>query len=65
MLIPSRRYNKLCGSLRSLIHKLSLLPANDPFRQQKEAEMLDKLYDMGILGTSETLEVHLRKSIRS
>ncbi|ADV22182.1 U3 small nucleolar ribonucleoprotein IMP3 [Cryptococcus gattii Ru294] len=43
------KYNKLCGSLRSLIHKLSLLPANDPFRQQKEAEMLDKLYDMGIL----------------
>jgi U3 small nucleolar ribonucleoprotein protein IMP3 len=26
------------------------LPAEDPFRQQKEAEMLDKLYDMGILG---------------
>ncbi|UOH84044.1 hypothetical protein LQV05_000836 [Cryptococcus neoformans] len=43
------KYNKLCGSLRSLIHKLSILPANDPFRQQKEAEMLDKLYDMGIL----------------
>lgn len=62
---PSRRYNKLCGSLRSLIHKLSLLPANDPFRQQKEAEMLDKLYDMGILGTSPTLEIHLRKSSRN
>jgi hypothetical protein len=44
------RYNKMCGSLRSLIHKLSLLPAEDPFRQAKEAEMLNKLYDMGILG---------------
>ena len=43
------RYNKLCGSLRSLIHRISLLPADDPFRQQKEAEMLNKLYDMGIL----------------
>jgi len=43
------KYNKLCGNLRSLIHRLSLLPAQDPFRQQKEAEMLNKLYDMGIL----------------
>lgn len=46
------KYNKLCGSLRSLIHRISLLPANDPFRAQKEGEMLNKLYDMGILGTS-------------
>lgn len=46
------RYNKLCGSLRSLIHRISLLPANDPFRAQKEGEMLNKLYDMGILGAS-------------
>jgi len=45
-----RRYNKLCGNLRSLIHRISLLPAEDPYRQQKEMEMLNKLYDMGILG---------------
>ena len=43
------KYNKICGSLRSLIHRISLLPAEDPFRQQKEAEMLNKLYDLGIL----------------
>lgn len=43
------KYNKICGNLRSLIHRISLLPANDPYRQKKEAEMLDKLYDMGIL----------------
>jgi len=48
------RYNKICGSLRSLIHRLSLLPAEDPYRQQKETEMLNKLYDMGILGQSTT-----------
>jgi hypothetical protein len=46
------RYNKICGSLRSLVHRLSLLPAKDPFRQQRETEMLNKLYDMGILGGS-------------
>jgi len=44
------KYNKLCGSLRSLIHRLSLLPAQDPYRARKEGEVLDKLYDMGILG---------------
>lgn len=44
------RYNKLCGSMRSLVHRLSLLPAEDPFRAQKEAEMLNKLWDMGVLG---------------
>lgn len=43
------KYNKICGNLRSLIHRISLLPANDSYRQKKEAEMLDKLYDMGIL----------------
>jgi U3 small nucleolar ribonucleoprotein protein IMP3 len=37
--------------MRSLVHKLSLLPAQDPFRAQKESEMLNKLYDMGVLGT--------------
>ncbi len=44
------KYNKLCGRLRSLVHRLSILPAQDPFRQRKEGEMLDRLYDMGILG---------------
>ncbi|KAJ9097587.1 Small subunit (SSU) processome component [Naganishia friedmannii] len=45
------KYNKLCGQLRSLIHRLSLLPAEDPYRRRREGEMLDKLYDMGILDT--------------
>lgn len=39
--------------MRSLVHRLSLLPAADPFRSQKESEMLNKLYDMGILGGSD------------
>ena len=33
-----------------MIHRLSLLPAQDPYRARKEGEVLDKLYDMGILG---------------
>lgn len=54
------RYNKLCGSMRSLVHKLSLLPAQDPFRAQKESEMLNKLYDMGVLGMSTSISSRTR-----
>jgi U3 small nucleolar ribonucleoprotein protein IMP3 len=43
------RYNKLAGSLRGLAHRLSLLPAADPFRSQMESSLLSKLYDMGLL----------------
>ena len=53
------KYNKLCGSLRGMIHKLSLLPAQDPYRARKEGEVLDKLYDMGILGESHSLHVNV------
>jgi len=42
-------YNRLCGSLRALAHRLSLLPAQDPFRQKMEAQVLSKCYDMGVL----------------
>ena len=50
-----QRYNKLCGSLRSFAHRISLLPAQDPFRSRMEAQILSKLYDMGVLNTSAKL----------
>jgi hypothetical protein len=53
-LFPNR-YNKLCGSIRSYAHRLSLLPAQDPFRTKMEAQLLSKLYDMGILNTTAQL----------
>lgn len=51
----SSRYNKLCGSLRSYAHRLSLLPAQDPFRSKMEGQLLSKLYDMGVLNTTAKL----------
>ncbi|KZV68923.1 alpha-L RNA-binding motif-containing protein [Peniophora sp. CONT] len=45
------KYNKLCGSLRSLAHRTSLLPAQDPFRARLESQILSKLFDMGILNS--------------
>ncbi|KAK9320402.1 hypothetical protein V1517DRAFT_329466 [Lipomyces orientalis] len=46
------KYNKLCGQIRQLAHKLSQLPANDPVRIKHEALLLEKLYAMGILSTT-------------
>lgn len=46
-----RKYNQLCGSMRQLAHKLASLDPADGFRRKHEDAMLEKLYDMGILGT--------------
>ncbi|KAG0222931.1 Small subunit (SSU) processome component [Actinomortierella wolfii] len=43
------KYNKLCGSIKSLANKISLLPPQDPFRAKQEKELIDKLYNMGII----------------
>lgn len=50
-----QKYNKLCGSLRQLAHKLSLLPPENPTRQKHEKLLLEKLYDMGILSSTSKL----------
>ena len=52
---PRCRYNKLCGSLRSFAHRLSMLPAQDPFRAKMEGQLLSKLYDMGVLNSTAKL----------
>ncbi|KAF2839491.1 U3 small nucleolar ribonucleoprotein imp3 [Patellaria atrata CBS 101060] len=44
-------YNRLCGSLKSLAHRLSLLAPGDPVRLKHEDLLLEKLFEMGILGT--------------
>ncbi|KKY25497.1 putative u3 small nucleolar ribonucleoprotein imp3 [Phaeomoniella chlamydospora] len=46
------KYNQLCGQIRSLAHKLSLLSPSDPFRIQHEALLLSKLHDMGLIKQS-------------
>ncbi|KAJ6151580.1 hypothetical protein N7470_007177 [Penicillium chermesinum] len=48
-----KKYSQLCGSMRSLAHKLSQLdPDSDPVRRKLESELLDKLWRMGILKQS-------------
>lgn len=44
-------YNKIAGSLRHLAYRLTHLEPSDPFRLKHENLLLEKLYDIGIIGT--------------
>lgn len=44
-------YNRLCGQLRQLAHRLTSLPPDSAYRRKQEDLLLEKLFDMGILGT--------------
>ncbi|KAI9820448.1 MAG: Small subunit (SSU) processome component [Thelocarpon impressellum] len=44
-------YNRLCGSLRQLAHRLAALPPDDAVRRKLEESLLEKLFDVGVLGT--------------
>ncbi|KAL6857669.1 U3 small nucleolar ribonucleoprotein imp3 [Amphichorda felina] len=48
-------YNRICGSLRQLAHRLSLLPPDNATRRKHEELLLNKLYDMGILSSKSKL----------
>ncbi|KAL8945594.1 MAG: hypothetical protein Q9222_007884 [Ikaeria aurantiellina] len=54
-------YNRLCGSLKQLAHRLSNLEPNDPVRLKHEKLMLEKLYDMGLLSEGVKLSEVERK----
>ncbi|KAH8147300.1 uncharacterized protein LAJ45_08778 [Morchella importuna] len=43
------KYNKICGSIRHLAHRLALLEPSDPVRRKHEDLLLAKLHSMGIL----------------
>ncbi|KAL2889651.1 U3 small nucleolar ribonucleoprotein IMP3 [Ceratocystis lukuohia] len=49
------KYNRLCGSLRQLAHRLSLLPPDSAVRRKHEELLLNKLYDMGVLSSASKL----------
>ena len=49
---PLRATKLSLYSLRQLAHHLAALEPTDPFRHKHEALLLEKLYDMGILGTA-------------
>ncbi|KAJ3339277.1 Small subunit (SSU) processome component [Kappamyces sp. JEL0680] len=50
-----QKYNIICGQIRKIANRLSLLDPRDPFRDSKSDVLLDKLYRMGILSTKKSL----------
>jgi len=57
----TNRYNVLVGKVRNLALRLSTLPAEDPYRAQNEAMLLNKLYDMGLLDTGSKMSDIMEK----
>ncbi|KAG8852360.1 Small subunit (SSU) processome component [Tulasnella sp. 330] len=57
--LPNRdeyhKYNRLCGSIRGFVYRISLLPAQDPLRSKMQAAVLAKLYDMGVMNSDAKL----------
>lgn len=50
-----RKYNKLCGSITSLVATLKLLPPSSAFRISSTEQLLKKLYVMGLIPTAASL----------
>jgi len=49
------KYNKLVGEIRKIAHRLSKLDPRDPFRIKMTQQLLDKLYNMGLINTKKGL----------
>jgi U3 small nucleolar ribonucleoprotein protein IMP3 len=50
-----KKYNKLCGMITKLTNMLKKLDPRDSFRIQMTEQLLNKLYDMGVLPTKKSL----------
>jgi U3 small nucleolar ribonucleoprotein protein IMP3 len=53
--VEYQKYNILCGQIRQIAHKLTLLDPKDPYRDEMTEKLLDKLYRMGIITAKKTL----------
>ncbi|KAI9222884.1 hypothetical protein BC828DRAFT_304320 [Blastocladiella britannica] len=49
------KYNRLCGQMRQLTHRISLLDPRDPFKAHKAEALLGKLYIMGLIPNKNAL----------
>ena len=49
-------YSRLVGMVTKLSAKLKALPADDPFRIAMTEQLLQKMYDLGIIDTKKSLQ---------
>ncbi|XP_065837449.1 U3 small nucleolar ribonucleoprotein protein IMP3-like [Oscarella lobularis] len=49
------KYNRLCGAIQSLATKIKALDARDPFRVDATRQLLEKVYNIGLIPTRKNL----------
>jgi|EP00979_Chaetoceros_neogracilis_P018416 U3 small nucleolar ribonucleoprotein protein IMP3 len=49
-------YNRICGHIQSLSAKLKTLKPDDPFRIAMTDQLLDKMFNMGLVTTKKSLQ---------
>ncbi len=59
------KYNKICGYVSKLANELSNLPAEDPFRQKQSAQLLEKLYEGGLINSKASLSALMKLAVSS
>jgi len=59
--VPDRgeyvQYNRLCGTIKKLTTLITHLDPKDPFRNKITEQLLEKLYQMGLIPTKKNLEL--------
>lgn len=55
------QYNRLCGSIRQLAHKLATLPSQDPIRIKHEDMLMEKLDNLGVFSQDDPKVSDLEK----
>lgn len=59
------KYNKVVGQIQKVIAKLITLKASDSYRIVKTRQLVDKLYEMGVINSRQGLEVCEKVNVAS
>lgn len=59
------KYNKICGYVSKLSNELSLLPVEDAYRQKMTAQLLEKLYESGVINSKASTSALMSLSVSS
>jgi len=51
------KYNRICGQVRKLTTQLKALDPRDPFRIKTTEQLLEKLYNMGVITSKKSLSL--------
>ena len=59
------KYNKICGYITRLASLVSQLQPDDPFRSKVASQILEKLYQCGLVATRDTMSQLARVTVTS